>query len=114
MILRHALLQVWRRASGRCPALQLVSERRVGIFDPHVYVLAYEMKVSVAYERTGQESRFGQDLKAVADAKDEAASCGELLDRSHDGRKACERPGPQVIAVREAARNNHSIVATEV
>ena len=36
---------------------------------------------------------------------------GERLHRVHDGREARDRAGPQVVAVREPARQNHHVRA---
>ena len=43
-------------------------------------LLADVFEAGVAHERTGEQAGFGENLEAVADAQDQAASGGEALD----------------------------------
>jgi hypothetical protein len=42
-------------------------------------MFANEMKVTIAYQGAGQQTRLAENLKAVADAQHEAARRGKLL-----------------------------------
>src|ERR1700678_1618575 len=57
---------------------------------------------------------FAQDLKAVADAHDEAAVLGKLLYRLHDWSKTCYGASSQVVSVGEAAWDEDCVAALEV
>jgi len=69
-----------------------LGEGRAGVLDAQVDVAAHELEAHVANERARQQVRLAQDLKAVADAHDEAAARGEVGDRPHDGTEAGDRP----------------------
>src|SRR6266851_9046968 len=56
---------------------------------------------------------FAQDLKAVADADDEAAFVSEFHDALHNLREAGDRAAAQVVAVTEAARKHDALDAVE-
>src|SRR5262249_50617378 len=75
----------------------------------HVNVLAAILQAFVAQHRAGEETGLEQNLKAVADAEHETAAFGERAHGRHDRREARHRAGPQVIAVREAAGQNHDV-----
>jgi hypothetical protein len=79
-----------------------------------VDVAAEEAEVLVAHQRPRQQPHLGQDLEAVADAEHEAALLGMAADRLHDRGELRQRAGAQVIAVREAAGDDHDIGAFEV
>ena len=96
-----------------CPAGS-AGERRVGLLDAHVDVLAEELEAAVAQHRAGQQARLEQNLEAVADAEHRAAAVGEGLHRCHDRREARDGAGAQVVAVREAARQDDDVGAAEV
>src|SRR5436190_21130420 len=81
-------------------------ERRVGLFDADVEVLAAELQAAVAQHRSRQKPGFKQDLEPVADPENRPATPGEGIDLSHDRREARHGPGAQVIAVGEAAGKN--------
>ena len=49
--------------------------------------------------------RLRQHLEAVADPEDEAAVGGERGDGAHDRAEPGDDAGPEVVAVREAARD---------
>ena len=65
-------------------------------------------------ERAGQQAALAQHLKPVADADDETVRLGKAHDVLHDGREARDGSGPQVIAVREAAGDDHHVYVAEV
>src|SRR5258707_1080533 len=56
---------------------------------------------------------FAQDLKAVADADDEAAFVSEFRDPLHNRREACDRAAAQVVAVTEATRQHDALDVVE-
>ena len=64
-----------RRAHAR-------GERRVGLLDAHVHVLAAVLQAAVAQHRARQQARLEQNLKAVADAEHRAAAVGERPHRA--------------------------------
>ena len=101
---RHAQHLSPRRTGG---------ERRVGLLDPDVHVLAVKLQVAVAEHRAGEESRLAENLEAVADAQDRAAGSDEVADGGHHRREPGDRAGAQVVAVREAARQHHDVGAVE-
>ena len=88
-------------------------ERRRGVVDPHVDALAYEGQRAIARQRAGQQMGLAQNLEAVADAEDESAVGGEARDALHDRREARDRAASQVIAVAEAAGQDHAVRAAE-
>ena len=65
--------------SQHCLRLQFIRKWRVGTFYTNVYMFANEMKVTIAYQGAGQETRLAEYLKAVADAQHKAARRGKLL-----------------------------------
>lgn len=67
------------------PRRNLARERRVGRGGLEENVFAVKLQVAVADERAGQQAGFGKDLKAVADAEDEAAVVGELFHSRNHG-----------------------------
>ena len=63
----------------------------------------------IAQQRAGEQARFDEDLKAVADAKHESALGREFLHGLHDGRKARDGAAAQIIAVGEPAGKDDRI-----
>ena len=80
---------------------------------PVELMFAVELQVAVADERAGQQAGFGEDLKAVADAEDEAAVVGELFHGLHHGAEPRDRAAAQVIAVAEAAGHDDAVGVAE-
>jgi len=93
---------------------ELVGEGAVCGFDAEMDLLADVLEAGVAHERAGEQAGFREDLEAVADAEDQAATVGEALDRLHDGREAGDGAGAQVIAVGKAAGDEDSVDAAKV
>ena len=83
----------------------------VGAFDAQVLHLADEAQIGVAHQDPRQQAAFAKDLKAVANAKDQAAALGMGADAVHDGGAAGDRSAAQVVAIAEAARQNDEIGA---
>ena len=75
----------------------------------------FAMKFQVAISQHGarQHARLEQDLKAVADSKDRSAPACEVADGVHHRRKPGNGAGPQVVTMREPARQNHHVGAVE-
>ena len=88
-------------------------ERRVGLFDPHRQDARHELEAAVADHRPRQQARLEQHLEAIADAEHRSAPRGEGRDAGHDRREAGDRAGAQVVAVGEAARQDHRIRITQ-
>ena len=93
--------------------LRRVGEGRVGGVDAQAHFAADELEAAVADQRAGQQAALHQDLEAVADAEHQPAIGGELLDRLHDGRELGDGAAAQVIAVGEAAGQDHGIDIAE-
>ena len=91
----------------------LAGERRIVRGGLEKNIFAVELQVAIADERAGQQMRFGQDLKAVADADDKAAVVGKLLHGLHDGAEPRDRAAAQVIAVAETAGHNDAVGVAE-
>src|SRR3954470_18020173 len=89
-------------------------EGRVGVDDLERGLRAAEAQVVVAEQRAGQQPRLAQHLEAVADPEHEAALAREGDHRLHDRREARDRPDAQVVAVREAARDDDALDPAEV
>ena len=91
----------------------LAGERRIVRGGLEENVFAVELQVAIADERAGQQARFGENLKAVADAENEAAVVGELFHGLHHGAEPCNRAAAQVIAVAETAGHDDAIGVAE-
>jgi hypothetical protein len=77
-------------------------------------LLADVFEASVAHERAGKKTGFGEDLEAVADAEDETAGVGEVATDCMTGREAGDGAGAEVVAVGEAAGNEDCVDVLEV
>src|SRR5262249_32676840 len=88
------------------PVLIAVGERRVGALDADVDVLTDELQIAITQQRARQQAGLAQDLEAVANAQNNAAVAGEILDSPHYRRESRDRPRTQVIrTVKDFARN---------
>ena len=67
--------------------------------------------MSAPQSAAGQQPGFAQDLKAVADAEQEAAALGVDAHRAHDRRARGDRAATQIVAIGEAARHHHEVGA---
>ena len=72
---------------------------------------ADKAQIGVAHQHAGQKPGFDQNLKAVADAKNQPAPCGMGADRLHDGGASGDGPAAQIIAIRKAAGQQDEIGA---
>ena len=86
---------------------------RVGGAHREAQFAADELQAAIADQRAGKQAGLHQDLEAVADAEHEPAIGGELADGLHDGRELGDGPAAEVIAVGEAAGENHGIDIAE-
>ena len=77
-------------------------------------VLADEVQVAVAGEGSGQQSKFSEHLEAVADAQHPAAAGGEIQQRLQHRCEAGDRSTAQIVAVAEAARQDHRLQSAQV
>ena len=73
------------------------------------HVAADEAPVVVRAQHARQQARLAEHLEAVADAEHGPAGRGERRDLPHHRREARDRAGAQVVAVREAARDDHAV-----
>src|SRR5262249_50142706 len=99
------------RDPDHLPGIVTARERGVGTLDAQKDIAANEAELSVAHQHAGQESRFAGDLKSVAYRQHESALGGKGAHRVHDRRAGGDSTTTQVIAVREATRNDDDIDA---
>lgn len=90
-----------------------VGESGIGRFHTDALVFADEVEAFVANEGAGEESALAEDLKAIADAQDGAAGCGEACHRLHDRREAGDGSAAKVVAIGEASGNDDGVEAGE-
>ena len=81
------------------------------VLDPQEHPPAHEAQGSVAGQRAGQQAGLAEDLKTVADAEHQPAGLGELDDTLHDRGESGHGPGSKVVAVGEAAGQDHAVAA---
>ena len=86
-------------------------EGSVRVLDTQVKALAAEEKSVVAHQRAGQKPRFAENLEAIADAEHQDAGISRKTDSPHDRREPGDRSAAEVIAIGEAARENHGIIS---
>src|SRR4029077_6048785 len=61
-----------------------VGVRRVRSLNPHRDVLTNKIQIAVAYQGARQQSRFTQDLEAVANPEHETTGSSKRFHRIHD------------------------------
>src|SRR5207247_2215277 len=108
-----AALAVLDRQLEHLARAAAVGEERVGGLHPHGDEVAHEAERAVGDQRPGQQPRLAQDLEAVADAQHEATLAGVPRHGVHDGRELGQRAAAEVVAVREAARQDDAVRAAE-
>ena len=95
------------------PRRNLAGERRGVRSGLEENIFAVELQIAVADERTREEVCLGENLKAVADADNEAAVVGELFHGLHHGAEPRDRTAAQVIAVAETTGHNDAVGVAE-
>src|SRR3954454_8397833 len=121
-VAQHDLLRVHvaEVAAGRVldrdrqPLAARARERGVAVHDVEVDLAADEAQRRVGQQRARQQAGLAEDLEAVADAEHQAAVARELGHRVHDRPEPPQWPDAQVVAVREAARDDDGVDALEV
>src|SRR5437867_3089003 len=88
---------------------QLPGEGRVLALGPKPQISADVLEVAIADEGPGQQPRFNQDLKTVANSEDPASLPGEPDDTLHNRGKFGHRPAAEVIAVGEAPGKDDAV-----
>src|SRR5207249_1352833 len=68
----------------------------------------------VAEHGAGKQARFEKNLEPVADPENGTTVFGKAPHLAHDRREARHRSGPQIVAVREPARQNQHVGAFEI
>ena len=86
-----------------------VREGGVRGFDAEVRGTADEFQRVVTDERSGEESGFGENLEAIAEAHDEATSVSEFLHGADDGRELRDGAAPEVVSVAETTGENDRV-----
>src|SRR5438093_6990176 len=95
-------------------AFQDVREGQVVALGDQVRPLAAELGRVVADQRPRQQAGLAEDLKAVADAPDQAAPLGKIDDARHDRREARDGARAQMVAVAEATGQDDAVTALQV
>src|SRR5712675_185764 len=94
--------------------LRQASDRRICLLDPYINMPANIPQPLIAHHRARQQPCFQQNLKSIANPQNNPAALRKLLHRLHHRRKPRNRPGPQIIAMREPARQNNSVASSQV
>jgi hypothetical protein len=89
-------------------------EGRLRPLDADAYVPAHERERRVPAQHARQQAGLAEDLEAVADAEHGAAAGGEVRDRRHRGGEARDGAAAEVVAVREAARQDDAVHVGEL
>src|ERR671930_1295967 len=112
---RHELsLAVLHRDGQHLTRNEIGGERRERRLDPDVDDAAHEPEGAVADQRAGKETCLAEDLEAVADPDHRPAALGEGTHLVHHRREPGDRAGPEVVAVREPAGQDHGVDLAEV
>src|SRR5207253_11255961 len=67
-----------------------------------------------AHHRAGEQSRFAQNLEAIADAQNQAAAVRELFHGLHHRRKAGDGASAQIVAVGKSAGQNDGVAIRKI
>ncbi len=86
-------------------------EHGLGALHDDVHRLRDEREPGVPHQRAGQQVGLAQDLEAVADAEHRAAVGRVALHRLHDRAEPGDGAGAEVVAVAEAAGQDHDVRA---
>jgi hypothetical protein len=87
--------------------------KTVSPLDDDVHRLRYEREARVPHERAGEQVGLAQDLEAVADAEDRSALGRVPLDGLHDRAEPRDGTRAEIIAVAEAAGQDHDVGALQ-
>ena len=96
------------------PFRKSACERCRGVLNAQAHEPADELERFVPQERAGEETGFGEDLEAVADADHELSPLGLFSHGIHHGRESRNRSRPQVVAVAEPAGENEAVELRDV
>jgi hypothetical protein len=91
-----------------------IGEGSVSVFYSQIDKLADVFESRIAHERAGKKTGFTKDLKAIADADDQATRRGKFTHLIHDGREFGNGAGAQVITIGKAARDNDGVTIFQV
>src|SRR5262249_47954433 len=109
-----AALAVRYRHRDHLPGLASDRDGRLSVLDTQVHPFAAVLERVIAHQGTGQKMRLAEYLEAVADADHRLPLLGVASYRAHHRREAGDSAGPQVVAVREAARKDDAVVGGEI
>ena len=87
----------------------MVNGESVVRFRVRIVTSADKFQIRIADQSAGQQSRFGQHLKSVANAEHQAAGCANLLHGAHHRRKLGNGAAAQIVAIGESAGQNDGI-----
>jgi hypothetical protein len=74
-----------------------------------MHILANEFQLRIAHQDAGQQARFAQDLKAVADPEHETAIGGVFAHRVHHRRAGGNRAAAQIVAIGKPAGHHDEV-----
>src|SRR5262245_5789146 len=97
-----ATLAVLDREFEQLSFFSLAGKRGVRFFDSEHYLLANKLKPGVSHQRTGQQTRFTENLESIADSQNQAALPSELENAAHDRRKTRHGAAAEIVAVRKS------------
>jgi hypothetical protein len=108
-------LAVLDREFEQLSFFSLAGKRRVRFFDSKHYLLANKLKPGISHQRTRQQTRFTENLEAIADSQHQAALPSELENAAHDRRKTRHGAAAEIVAVRKSTGEHQAIeVAREI
>jgi hypothetical protein len=91
-----------------------VCEWGVGLLDADMHGTTDEPETRVSHQGARKETGFAEDLKAVANPKDQATFIRELRHGLHHWGKARDRASAQIVSISESAGQNDYIAACQV
>ena len=77
-------------------------------------MFANEVQVTIANQSTWQQPGLAENLKSVTNSEHKSPALCKLFDRVHHRRKASERSGAKIVAVRKTAGQDHGVIAGEI
>src|SRR5205814_4437842 len=109
-----AALAVLDRDQQLLPHGELAGPGAPDGLDAQQLVTVAEVQVRVADQRAGQQMCLAQDLEPVADAQYRQPGRGGGHDRAHHRGEPGDRAAAQVVAVREAAGQDHRVDPVQI
>ena len=86
----------------------------VGVFNSQFLIASNECAVVVANQTTGEQMRFDEHLKTIANTKNGHPLVGCINDLGHDRRVGGDCAASQIVAVRETSGENNCVYCAKV